>query len=264
MIKLTREIRFNLVDQNEADSTKPPEINNSWGGWPSATQLSPYLELQASVVGRADPITGYLCNIKNIDSAVRDSVIQSTIACPELNEKKSAISFLRIAWHHLNQCEFLNAQLCELTLKVTPTLRYQISIEESNVITLTQQFEFSAAHRLHVASMSDKENRDYFGKCNNANGHGHNYVIDVTINTPDNSDKISLNDFESIVKSKVIDVLDHKHLNQDVEYFHSVNPTVENIAIAIWQWLDQQIPGATLRNIRVYETPKTWADYSAG
>ena len=60
---------------------------------------------------------------------------------------------------------------------------------------------------------------------------------------------------------RVIDRLDHKHLNLDIDYFEQVNPTVENIAIVIWQWLDGQFGKADLVAVRVYETPKTWAEY---
>ena len=132
------------------------------------------------------------------------------------------------------------------------------------MVQLTQQFEFSAAHRLHCEELSDEENRNLFGKCNNAEGHGHNYVIEVTVGDRIDSDSgtvVSLHSFESTVKRLIIDRLDHKHLNRDVDYFRSTIPTVENIAIAIWDWLKGQIEGAELSSVRVYETPKTWAEY---
>ena len=129
------------------------------------------------------------------------------------------------------------------------------------MVCLTQQFEFSAAHRLHCPELSDDENRKLFGKCNNPDGHGHNYVVEITIER-DSAEQIDLPQFESTVKKLVIDRLDHKHLNKNVDYFSQINPSVENIAIAIWTWLDGQFDAATLSNVRVYETPKTWADYS--
>ena len=136
-------------------------------------------------------------------------------------------------------------------------------------IQLTQQFEFSAAHRLHCKELSDKENREQFGKCNNLEGHGHNYVVEVTLardmdsdHDSDESQVIALENFESTVKRLVLDRLDHKHLNRDIEYFTELNPTVENIAIAIFEWLKDQFEGARLENVKVYETPKTWAEFS--
>ena len=262
MIKLTRETRFNLVDADAIDFGQRPPINNSWGGWPAASQVSPYFVFRATVVGEPDQKTGYLCNIKDIDHALRESVIQAHIVCPGFNSGKSLVEFLRVSWHHLRQVDFTPATLTTLVLCVTPTLKMSIDYDRDSKMTLTQQFEFSAAHRLHVDSMSQQENRDYFGKCNNPNGHGHNYVVEVSLETDTNASRaISLDRFEATVKENVIDVLDHKHLNLDVEYFKDVNPTVENIAIAVWQWLDGKFGDAKLKNVRIYETPKTWADY---
>ena len=106
-----------------------------------------------------------------------------------------------------------------------------------------------------------------FGKCNNPEGHGHNYVVEVTVGRnideiADTGVVVGLEEFESIVKRLVIDRLDHKHLNRDVEHFANMNPSVENIAVAVFDWLDGQFGTARLQNVRVYETPKTWAEYS--
>ena len=133
------------------------------------------------------------------------------------------------------------------------------------VVELTEQFEFSAAHRLHCDELSEDENRELFGKCNNPAGHGHNYVIEVTVSKAVDSDRgqvIAISEFESIVKRLIVDRLDHKHLNLDVEYFKEVNPSVENIVIAIYGWLDGQFGSAKLEKVKVFETPKTWAQYS--
>ena len=132
------------------------------------------------------------------------------------------------------------------------------------MVRLTQCFEFSAAHRLHVAKFSDEENRRTFGKCNNPGGHGHNYQVEVTVaGTPDSGDGcvLPLPRLEQIVKESVIDRLDHKHLNTDTPEFASVNPSVENIAVAIWRMLADKVAPARLDSVRVWETPKTFAEY---
>jgi len=132
------------------------------------------------------------------------------------------------------------------------------------MLQLTQQFEFSAAHRLHCDSMTEQENKDTFGKCNNPNGHGHNYVFDVTVERK-TDDEVDLEKLQQLVKSSVIDRLDHKNLNEDIEHFEKVNPSVENISVVIYDWLDRCLTeekfGGNLIAVKIYETPKTWAEY---
>ena len=223
----------------------------------------PWLVLRCVVSGEIDPQTGYLCNVKSIDQALRDIV-----TAPLLEAGQTAEQLIRIAWHYLVQNWNLDSTLERLEVELSPYLSYSIEAEKSQMILLTQQFEFSAAHRLHCPEFSDEENRQIFGKCNNPEGHGHNYVVEVTLgrrldSAPQGNpgQVIELGHFEATVKEQVIDRLDHKHLNRDVEYFQSVNPSVENIAIAIWDWLKNQFDESELVCVRVYETPKTWAEY---
>ena len=133
------------------------------------------------------------------------------------------------------------------------------------MILLTQQFEFSAAHRLHNPEFSDEKNRELFGKCNNPHGHGHNYLVDVTVGIDEEDNGKSsywLSVLEATVRKQVIDRVDHRNLNVEIAEFATLNPTVENIAVVVWNWLIGGACPGTLRNVRVYETPKTWADYS--
>ena len=134
------------------------------------------------------------------------------------------------------------------------------------MIRLSQKFEFSATHRLHNPQLSEEENRRTFGKCNNPHGHGHNYELQVTLaGTPDsNGLLIDVPAFERIVSSTVIDRFDHKNLNQELPEFRELVPTVENIAMTIYRLLKPQFAGegATLASVTVWETPKTWCEYS--
>ncbi|MBI5763615.1 MAG: 6-carboxytetrahydropterin synthase [Planctomycetes bacterium] len=133
------------------------------------------------------------------------------------------------------------------------------------MVELTQCFEFSASHRLHVPTLSAEENRRVFGKCNNPNGHGHNYQVEVTVAgevSPESGAVLPLPQFESIVKHEVIDRFDHKHLNTDTADFAARNPSVENIAHRIWELLEAKVSPARLRRVRVWETAKTYAEYS--
>jgi 6-pyruvoyltetrahydropterin/6-carboxytetrahydropterin synthase len=130
------------------------------------------------------------------------------------------------------------------------------------MIFVTQQFEFSAAHRLHCPQWSDEENARVFGKCNFANGHGHNYVVEVTIGGEPNAtgEVLPLRKIEQTVDELVINRFDHRHLNYDTAEFAELNPTVENLAQVVWNLLDGKFAPARLSAVRVYETPKTWAE----
>ena len=131
------------------------------------------------------------------------------------------------------------------------------------MVSVTESFEFAASHRLYCPSMSEEENRALFGKCANPNGHGHNYVVEVTVRgTPDPTTGriVDIQEMESIVKEQVVDRFDHKHLNLDCPEFADLNPSVENITTVIWELLDGQLEPARLSKIRVWETPKTYAE----
>ena len=265
MIQLSREIRFTLA-RPSGDGT----VGNSWSGWPVSNSIAPYLILKCAVNGQPDPQTGYVCNIKEIDNLLRGIVLQRLVPIYEqslADQKMDRLTperLLRTVYREAQSEWNSHAEIDHISLLLSPFIRYSVFARDSHMVQMTQQFEFSAAHRLHCEELSDEKNKALFGKCNNAEGHGHNYVIEVTVGDKIDSDAgtvVSMHAFESTVKRLIIDRLDHKHLNRDVEHFKSTIPTVENIAIAIWDWLNGQIEGAELSSVRVYETPKTWAEY---
>jgi 6-pyruvoyltetrahydropterin/6-carboxytetrahydropterin synthase len=266
-----REIRFS-IDRDWAGAAHGEEgfgqahpVSNSWGGWPSAVGIAPYLVLRAYVEGPPDPVTGYLVNIKQIDVLLREKAIP--LAARRLREfgvRATGERLVRDLWSEVEPHTPRPARLISLELRTTPYVHYAIERGATNMVRLTQMFEFSAAHRLHVASLSEEENRRVFGKCNNPSGHGHNYQVEVTVaGQPDERSGcvLPLPKFEEIVKREVIDRLDHKHLNRDTAEFAGVNPSVENIALTIWKMLEGRIGPARLECVRIWETPKTYAEY---
>ena len=262
MIQLSREIRFALLPPEIPFS---PQRSNSWSGWPSTNLVVPQLKLSAVIEGQPDAVTGYVCNITVLDSLLRDVVTQSLI--PNFGGQAiCAETIIRHVWQHTNETWPLKDRLIRIELTLSPFLKFSIDTDAPTMVCLTQQFEFSAAHRLHCDSLSDQENRELFGKCNNPEGHGHNYVVEISVEgagdpkSNSESSVVNLDQFQATVKSEIIDRLDHKHLNRDVPYFAEVNPSVENMAIAIYNWLDGKVD-ATLSSVKLYETPKTWAEY---
>lgn len=132
------------------------------------------------------------------------------------------------------------------------------------MVYLTRKCEFSASHHYHNPAFSAEENRRVFGKCNNPNGHGHNYTLEVTVKG--NVDArtgfvVDLKELKEIMNHEVVDAMDHRYLNKEMPEFASLIPTTENIAIVAWKRLESKLKVAKLHRIRVYETPDLWADY---
>jgi 6-pyruvoyltetrahydropterin/6-carboxytetrahydropterin synthase len=132
-------------------------------------------------------------------------------------------------------------------------------------VTVTRRMHFNAAHRVHNPALSEQENQRLFGKCNNPNWHGHNYELQVTLTgQPQDGTIIDIPAFERIVADTVIDRFDHKNLNLEVAEFKEVIPSVENIAKVIYGLLRQKFESnrAQLASVTVWESSKTWCEYS--
>jgi len=131
-------------------------------------------------------------------------------------------------------------------------------------VYLTRKAEFSASHYYHNPDLSPEENQRLFGKCNNLNGHGHNYTLEVTVEGEVDAKTgfvLDLKQLKEVLNREVLDVFDHRHLNKEVPEFATQLPTTENIAIAIWRRLDPKLEGAKMHRVRVYETPDLFVDY---
>ena len=135
------------------------------------------------------------------------------------------------------------------------------------MIRVTRREVFSAAHRLYNPLWSDEKNDLIFGKCNNAAGHGHNYVLEVTIVgdiDPETGYLIDLKVLKDIIRERVIDLLDHRNLNTDVAFLRGVIPTAENIAVGIWDQLESALPAGRLERIVLRETENNVVEYRGG
>jgi 6-pyruvoyltetrahydropterin/6-carboxytetrahydropterin synthase len=132
-------------------------------------------------------------------------------------------------------------------------------------VRLTRNYRFVASHRLHLEHLSAEENQKLFGKCNNPYGHGHNYVVSISVHGPIDERTglaISIADLDALVKREVIDRYDHRYLNFDVPEFASVPSTTENMAFAIRDHLQTNWQGALgpnapkLVDVKVQETKR--------
>ena len=133
------------------------------------------------------------------------------------------------------------------------------------MIYITRKLEFCASHRLFNPSYSDEKNQSVFGLCNNPNGHGHNYTLEVTIKGevhPETGMVVDLKSLKKLVQTEIIDKVDHKNLNVDVPFMHNIIPTAENIAIKIWEILYPKIENGTLHQLKLYESDRNFVVYT--
>ncbi len=132
------------------------------------------------------------------------------------------------------------------------------------MLYLTKRVEFSAAHRLFNPTFSDEKNADTYDKCNNYYGHGHNYVLEVTVAgkpDPETGYVIDLKVLKKVLMKEIVNKVDHKNLNFDVEFMKGIIPTVENMAVIFWNILENKIPSGRLHKIMIYETPNSFLEY---
>jgi 6-pyruvoyltetrahydropterin/6-carboxytetrahydropterin synthase len=132
------------------------------------------------------------------------------------------------------------------------------------MVLVTRKASFSASHRLYNPAWPDARNAEVFGKCNNPNGHGHNYDIEVTVGGDPPEDTgmvIDLKKLADIIEAEIIERVDHKNLNVDVDFLLGTIPTAENMAIAFWNILAPKITEGTLRSIKLYESANNVVEY---
>ena len=132
------------------------------------------------------------------------------------------------------------------------------------MIYITRRLEFCASHRLFNPDFSDEKNESTFGLCNNPNGHGHNYVLEVTVKgevDPETGMVLDLKALKKLINEEIINKVDHKNLNIDVDFLKGVIPTAENIAIHIWNILESKIESGELHEVKLFESERNFVVY---
>ncbi len=134
------------------------------------------------------------------------------------------------------------------------------------MIYITRKFHFSASHRLYKEGFSDEENFKKYGMCSNPNGHGHNYILEVTVGgevDPETAFVLNLKELKDIVQTSLISKVDHKNLNLDVDFMKGIIPSTENIVIQIWNIIKPLIDNGQrkLHSIKLQETENNYVEY---
>lgn len=132
-------------------------------------------------------------------------------------------------------------------------------------VSVYRKEHFNAAHRLNNPQLSDAENEAIFGKCNNANYHGHNYDLIVQLMgeiDPKTGYVFDMKVLSDLIKEHILNKFDHKNLNLDTDEFRNLNPSAENIAVVIWNILREKIDRKFELTIRLYETERNFVEYN--
>lgn len=135
---------------------------------------------------------------------------------------------------------------------------------QQGTVYVTRQVHFNAGHRLNNPTKSAAWNKKMFGLCNNAFGHGHNYVLEATVRgqpDPETGYVIDLGVLKEILDRVVVQPCDHRSLNDQVPFLKGVIPSTENLVIAFWNQIEPHIVGGRLDAVRLYETPRNFAEY---
>jgi len=288
-VELTREVRMAVSLDGRARRDLEAPRSNTYAGWPSSDGFCLHLRVLLSLRGTPEPLSGYLADIGQLDRCVRETLLPLLVDSITDDRLAPHAFGARHEAHRLPRpATLLRALLREARrrfgvvdaraqIALTPFLSISMSTKRMSAssdvgvvppdrVILRQAYEFSASHRLHCPELSPERNLQLFGKCNNPNGHGHNYRLEVPVELSVDDHGVTspdLHRIEEVVRHTVIDRLDHRHLNLDLPEFAGLNPSVENIARVIHALLSPALAsiGGTLRPITLWETEKTCCTY---
>ncbi|MFM9994425.1 MAG: 6-carboxytetrahydropterin synthase [Phycisphaerales bacterium] len=278
MLTLSRTVRFSVNPPGRRDADLRGDANG-YAAVPAMRGLGRHYEVTVICRGEPDPVTGYVVNIKDIDRAARAAIVPRIIeACDRRPEAEPGDVLADLA---AATDAALGGRVHSVRWSLSPYYSVEMVKTVPPVVLLRQRFDFAASHRLHVAALSDEQNRALFGKCNNPRGHGHNYQVEPCVAVRLGGGGVgerppfALPQLERLVDEVLIRRFDHKHLNEDTPEFAAAPvagggaPTsVESIAKVFFDLLAPAIrrespgpDGAELRSITVWETDRTSSTY---
>jgi len=221
-------------------------------------------KVEVTVAGPVDPATGMVTNIQTLKGLLRE-VLQDV---DHKNLNLDIHYFTAVLPTTENLAQFLWNKLKEKIPQ--PLKRIRLYEEEglwvdfTGTVQLGRTYHFSSAHRLDSPELSKKENVELYGKCNNPNGHGHNYVLQLILEGKPDSITGQLTGLESLdqfIREKILDPWDHHYLNEDVSDFQGVITSGENILKVVWNKIHDRIPTGKLVGLKLGETSHAFFEY---
>lgn len=286
LMYLRRRVAFSAAHAYWLPNRSDEENRQIFGKWASRWGHGHNYVAEVTVAGEIDERTGMVVNITDVDRVLKKQVIAPlsdkhlTYEVPHFADHPPTTENIALFIAERFQAAFTDphAHLVRVTLWETPTLWAGIDFApiqpdgsqedrtgKTPMVTLTRALDFAAAHRLHAPGLSEEENEAIFGKCNNPNGHGHNYGVEVTVSgepDPVTGMIVDLVALDRVMQREIMDRFDHKHLNRDTEDFAEINPTSENLTKVIWDRLVGNVPApARLYRVVVRETDRNYFEY---
>lgn len=265
-VKLQRRIAFSSGHRYWLNRLSPEENRGVFGPWASPFNHGHNYVLWVTAEGPVDPVNGMVVNIKWIDDLLKDRILkpfdQKSIndEVPEFHDLAPTVENLLIHFSSLLEELPGGATLTHLKLEEHPLFYGELDLAppQGPMISLTRIYEFAASHRLHTDALSPEENVRLYSKCNHPHGHGHNYVLEVTISgqpDPVSGMIADLSALDQVVDERILSRYDHRNLDLDVEELQGQVTTSENVAKAIFALLENQVPGR-LERVRLHETAR--------
>lgn len=271
-VTLTRIVSFSAGHRYWLSHLSEAENRSLYGALASPFSHGHNYKLAVSVKGVMDEKTGMVFNIKLLDDWLQENIIAPlnlkslNDEIPYFRDHSPSIENILRYFRNLLRTLPLQAEITRLRLEEMPTLygEWHDKLSES-MATLTRIYEFCASHRLYSQNLTEEENQRNFGKCANLHGHGHNYLLEVTVEgeIDERTGMIAdIFELDRVVNLEVVDRYDHKNFNEDLEEFKSLNPTSEVITQMIWNRLKNAAPARLVR-IRLQETARSVFEISA-
>ena len=274
-VRMTRKVTFSSGHRYWLTALTESENRDRFGKWASPFNHGHNYVLDVTVEGEIDSKTGMVVNIKRIDDVLK----QISVGRFDGKSINDEVEYFRDVPSTLeNLISYIGqeleapgilpdeSKLVGIRLEEMPSLYGESTKgKDGDRMTLTRTYEFAASHRLHSLHLTDEENLALFGKCNNPAGHGHNYVLEVTvagIPNPATGMIVDIGALDQVVASEVVDRYDHKNLNEDLPEFKGRTTTSEVVAQEIFDRLKGSLP-VDLHRVRIYETARNMFEVMA-